>query len=44
MIGNDAARDIAGAEAVGIRTLWVQPGEDPEPGAITDLTQIASLL
>lgn len=44
MIGNDLSRDIAGAQGVGIATLWVQPGDDPQPGAVTDLMAIPDLL
>lgn len=44
MIGNDAARDIAGAEALGIRTIWVQPGDSTVTGAVCDLTEIPGLL
>jgi putative hydrolase of the HAD superfamily len=44
MIGNDEARDIAGAAAAGLRSLLVQPGPDPVHGAITDLASIPGLL
>lgn len=42
MIGNDRGRDLAGAQAAGIRALWVQhPG--PVDGAISDLRALPSL-
>jgi len=44
MIGNDQARDIAGAQALGIRTIWVQPGDPSQRSAVTDLTRIPALL
>jgi putative hydrolase of the HAD superfamily len=44
MIGNDQARDIAGAQALGIRTIWVQPGDLSQREAVTDLSEIVALL
>jgi putative hydrolase of the HAD superfamily len=44
MVGNDLARDIAGAQALGIRTIWVQPGDPSQSDAVTDLTRIPDLL
>jgi putative hydrolase of the HAD superfamily len=44
MIGNDQDRDIAGAQALGIRTIWVQPGDPSQQSAVTDLTRIPALL
>jgi len=44
MVGNDQARDIAGAEALGIRTIWVQPGDLSQQNAVTDLARIPALL
>jgi putative hydrolase of the HAD superfamily len=44
MVGNDEARDIAGAQALGIRTIWVQPGDPSQADAVTDLTRIPELL
>jgi putative hydrolase of the HAD superfamily len=44
MVGNDQARDIAGAQALGIRTIWVQPGDPSQAGAVTNLAQIPELL
>jgi putative hydrolase of the HAD superfamily len=44
MVGNDQARDIAGAQALGIRTIWVQPGDPSQAGAVTDLAAIPALL
>jgi putative hydrolase of the HAD superfamily len=44
MVGNDRARDIAGAQALGIRTIWTAPGESPQSGAVTDLARIPELL
>ncbi len=44
MVGNDQERDIAGAQALGIRTIWVQPGDPEQAGAVSDLTQIPALL
>ncbi len=44
MVGNDQARDIAGAQALGIRTIWVQPGDPSQQGAVTDLSRIPTLL
>lgn len=44
MVGNDQARDIAGARALGIRTIWVQPGDPSQADAVTDLSRIPELL
>jgi putative hydrolase of the HAD superfamily len=44
MIGNDKARDIAGADRAGIRSIWVQPGDPTQTDAVTDLLEIPSLL
>jgi len=44
MVGNDQARDIAGAQALGIRTIWTAPGESSQSGAVTDLSRIPELL
>jgi len=44
MVGNDEARDIAGAGALGIRTIWVQPGDPSRVDAVTDLSRIPELL
>jgi putative hydrolase of the HAD superfamily len=44
MIGNDQARDIAGARALGIPTIWVQPGDPSRVDAVTDLARIPELL
>jgi putative hydrolase of the HAD superfamily len=44
MIGNDEARDIAGAQALGIRAIWVQPGDPSQADAVTDLARIPELL
>jgi phosphoserine phosphatase len=43
MIGNDRARDVEGAQAAGIRALWVQH-RGPVDGAISDLRALPALL
>jgi phosphoserine phosphatase len=46
MVGNDPARDVAGARATGIRPIWVDRGAPPPDGveAITDLWQLEDVL
>jgi putative hydrolase of the HAD superfamily len=43
MIGNDRERDVDGAEAAGIRALWVRHGT-PGHGAVSDLRELPALL
>jgi putative hydrolase of the HAD superfamily len=43
MIGNDRARDVGGAEAAGLRALWIQHGA-PVDGAISHLRALPALL
>jgi putative hydrolase of the HAD superfamily len=43
MVGNDRERDIGGAEAAGIRALWVRHGA-PGDGAVSDLRELPALL
>jgi len=45
MIGNDYAKDIAGARAVGIRTVWLaaDPGPGPHPAADVIIATLADL-
>ena len=44
MIGNDKGRDILGADRTGLRSIWVQPGDSTQTGAVTDLREIPGLL
>lgn len=37
MVGNDYAKDIAGARAAGMRTVWLNPSGDAAPGTAADL-------
>jgi putative hydrolase of the HAD superfamily len=44
MVGNDRQRDIEGAQAAGLRTVWAQPGGAPEDGAVADLRTVGALV
>lgn len=37
MVGNDYRKDIEGAHAAGLRTIWLNPGGGPAPGPAADL-------
>jgi putative hydrolase of the HAD superfamily len=43
MVGNDRERDVAGAEAAGVRALWVRHGT-PGDGAVSDLRELPARL
>jgi FMN phosphatase YigB (HAD superfamily) len=43
MVGNDVARDIAGADAAGVRSLWIQHGSDGRAD-LHDLRQLPGLI
>jgi HAD superfamily hydrolase (TIGR01549 family) len=43
MVGNDRGRDVAGAEAAGIRALWIQHGAAVD-GALSDLRALRARL
>jgi len=36
MVGNDYTKDIAGAKAAGLRTVWLNPSGDAAPGTAAD--------
>lgn len=42
-VGDHHEHDIAGAQALGIRTLWINPGREPFPGSQPADAEVASL-
>ena len=44
MVGNDRERDIKGAAAAGIRSLWIQHGSTNGTADLHDLAQLPALL